>query len=51
MLHEIFQPYADRIFTHDPILRKLVKDLQEKEEKIDGENPTDKEILQRNKLG
>ena len=45
MLHELFKPYADRIFSHDPILRKKVKELNEKEENENGENITDTKIL------
>lgn len=46
MLHPIFEEVADRIFLHDPVLRKLVKRIQE--EGKNGENTKDKEILKRN---
>lgn len=32
-LNKIFLPFADRIFSHDPILRKYVQQMKENAEK------------------
>lgn len=48
MLHPIFNLVADRIFTQDPILRKIVIELQKEETEIEyDEKNTDRKILQR----
>lgn len=33
-IHELFQPYADRIFTHDPATKERIEDELRK---IEGE--------------
>lgn len=45
MLHPIFEQVADRIFLHDPVLRKLVKRIQE--EGKDDKNTESKEVSKR----
>ncbi len=45
MLHPIFEQVADRIFLHDPVLRKLVKRIQEEEK--DDKSTESKEVSKR----
>lgn len=47
MLHPIFNEVADRIFLHDPILRKLVERIQREEDNKDDESAKNKEIPKR----
>jgi hypothetical protein len=46
MIHPIYDKVKDRLFEHDPVLRKLVKRI-EGEDKKDDKEDKDREVSQR----